>query len=396
MPEQSLSEIFGIINVDPAETIITKNNSENCGAEIGDIKAVVINEGKESMKNIEFIRECASLIISWCAASRRPLPWRLSPTPYHIWISEVMLQQTRIEAVIPYYERFLEELPDVQALADTEEDKLLKLWEGLGYYSRARNLQKAAKIITQNFEGKIPKDPEQLRSLPGIGEYTAGAIASIAYGLPEPAVDGNVLRVAARLMTMADDVKLPKTRRTVTELLRAVYPAGDQAGLLTEGLMELGETICLPNTDPNCDHCPLAALCQSHLRGTTGLYPVRGKIRERRKDRRTVLLLCANGKYAIRKREGEGLLAGMWEFPNVTGHLTAEEVESVLTDFGAEPVRIEECGRTKHVFSHVEWHLKGYKAKLESETEGFVWKTPEEMLSDVPIPTAFQYYIKKL
>ena len=198
------------------------------------------------MEDEALVQRCCALLIDWCAAVRRPLPWRLSPTPYHVWVSEIMLQQTRIEAVIPYYARFLEALPDVAALAEAEEDRLLKLWEGLGYYSRARNLQKAARRVMADFGGELPRSAKELRSLPGIGAYTAGAIASIAWGEPEPAVDGNVLRVMTRVLACPDDVLLPKTREHVAALLRGCYPRGERAGLLTEGIMELGETVCLP------------------------------------------------------------------------------------------------------------------------------------------------------
>ena len=202
------------------------------------------------LKNTELLPEAIARLLAWYSASRRLLPWRQDPTPYHTWIAEIMLQQTRIEAVIPYYERFLRELPDVSALAAVSEDRLLKLWEGLGYYSRARNLKKAALLLMERYDGELPASAVELRKLPGIGDYTAGSIASISFGLPEPAVDGNVLRVMTRVLACGDDIAAPATRRAVTELLRAHYPSGDSAALLTEGIMELGETVCLPNGIP--------------------------------------------------------------------------------------------------------------------------------------------------
>jgi A/G-specific adenine glycosylase len=232
------------------------------------------------MNDKQLIRAAVPLLVDWCAAVRRPLPWRLEPTPYHVWISEIMLQQTRIEAVIPYYERFLAALPDVAALAAVDDDRLMKLWEGLGYYSRARNLKKAAQQVIERFGGALPATAEELRSLSGIGEYTAGAIASLAFHKPEPAVDGNVLRVLSRLLASKDDVMSPAVRKSVTTQLRDVYPSGERAALLTEGLMELGETVCIPNGEPLCDACPAAALCRARAAGDPTQYPVRSAPKE--------------------------------------------------------------------------------------------------------------------
>jgi len=341
-------------------------------------------------------KACAEKLIDWCAAVRRPLPWRLSPTPYHVWVSEIMLQQTRIEAVIPYYARFLEVLPDIRALAEVDEDRLLKLWEGLGYYSRARNLQKAARRVMADFGGELPKKAAELKALPGIGDYTAGAIASIAYGEPEPAVDGNVLRVMMRVLARADDIILPKTRADNASLLRTCYPTGERAGLLTEGIMELGETVCLPNTVPRCGDCPLNSLCRACLNGETERYPVKSPPKERRMEERTVLLLHCGDRYAVRKREGKGLLAGLWEFPNLDGTLDETQVREAVRAFGGEALRIEACGEARHIFTHVEWHMHGCRVELRAELPGFVWKTPGEIKRDCPIPTALKYYQKKL
>ena len=348
------------------------------------------------MEEPALVQAAADRIIDWCAAARRPLPWRLSPTPYHVWVSEIMLQQTRIEAVIPYYTRFLEALPDVRALAAAEEDRLLKLWEGLGYYSRARNLQKAARRVTEDFGGELPREAKQLRTLPGIGDYTAGAIASIAYGEPEPAVDGNVLRVMTRLLARQDDILLPKTRADIAELLRRCYPRGERAGLLTEGIMELGETLCLPNTAPRCEACPVKELCRASVRGETGLYPVKSPPKARRVEQRTVLLLSCGGKYAVRKREGRGLLAGLWEFPNTEGALSEAEAAQHIRALGGEVLELAPCGEAKHVFTHVEWHMRGYRAVLREPLPDFLWKTPAQIRSDCPIPTALRAYEKKL
>lgn len=348
------------------------------------------------MTDEALVKECTQKLIGWCASTRRPLPWRLSPTPYHVWVSEIMLQQTRIEAVIPYYARFLEALPDIRSLAEVEEDKLLKLWEGLGYYSRARNLQKAARQMTEEYGGELPRKAGELKKLPGIGDYTAGAIASIAYGEPEPAVDGNVLRVMTRVLACAEDIMLPKTRADIASLLRACYPSGEQAGLLTEGIMELGETICLPNTVPRCADCPLNILCRACLNGEVDRYPVKSPPKQRRIEQRTVLLLSCGGRYAVRKREAKGLLAGLWEFPSLDGIQNEAQAREAVHVLGGEVLGIGSCGEAKHVFTHVEWHMHGWRMELAKELPGFVWKIPEEIKRDCPIPTALRYYQKKL
>ena len=348
------------------------------------------------MDDKALVQSCIPLLVDWCRAVRRPLPWRADPAPYHVWVSEIMLQQTRIEAVIPYYARFLDALPNIEALAAVDEDALLKLWEGLGYYSRARNLQKAARIVMEEYGGELPREAAALRKLPGIGDYTAGAIASIACGEPEPAVDGNVLRVMTRLLARADDVMLPKTRADMAALLRAHYPRGEAAGLLTEGIMELGETVCLPNAAPKCGLCPLNTLCRACLRGETERYPVRSPKKERRMEERTVLLLRCGDRYAVRKREGKGLLAGLWEFPNVPGALDEAGARDAVRALGAEALSVEPCGEARHVFTHVEWHMRGYRVELQKELPGFLWKAPAEIKTDCPIPTALRYYQRKL
>lgn len=334
-------------------------------------------------------------LIRWFRCVRKPLPWRQDPTPYHVWISEIMLQQTRIEAVIPYYHRFLEAFPDVVALASSPEDKLMKLWEGLGYYSRARNLKKTAQQIVDRFDGVMPSSAEELRKLPGIGDYTAGAIASLAYGKPEPAVDGNVLRVIARLNADDRDVMRSATRIDIADALRSVYPEGESAALLTEGLMELGETVCIPNGTPLCHACPWKGLCLSESRGEMERYPVRAPKKERRIEERSVLLVRADGKFAIRKRPSGGLLAGMWEFPNLEGKKTASQIEEYLTGLGLKVVSIEPCGKAKHVFSHVEWHMTGFLIDCDQKNDVFSWETPETICAEKAIPTAFKVYRNK-
>ena len=340
------------------------------------------------MEANERLLRAAALLTEWYASSRRALPWREAPTPYQVWISEIMLQQTRIEAVIPYYERFLRELPDIRALAEADENRLLKLWEGLGYYSRARNLQKAARQVMAAYGGELPRGAEELKKLPGIGDYTAGAIASIAYGEPEPAVDGNVLRVLSRLLALDEDIMQQKTRRRVTAQLRGIYPSGERAALLTEGIMELGETVCIPNGEARCGLCPLRALCLARAQDAVARYPVKSPPRARRVEQRTVLLLCCGERWAIRRRPGKGLLAGLWEFPNVPGALGAEEAAAQVPGvLGCVP-----CGEAAHVFTHVEWRMRGYVIDCAQELPEYTWAAAREIRERYSIPTALRYY----
>ena len=282
-----------------------------------------------------------------------------------------MLQQTRIETVIPYYERFLAHYPTVADLARAEEEQLMKLWEGLGYYSRARNLKKAAIWIMEQYGGRLPQQAAELKKLPGIGDYTAGAIASIAYGQPEPAVDGNVLRVLSRLLA-----------------------SGEDAALVTEGIMELGETVCIPNGETRCAVCPLQAHCLACETDTVARYPVKSPPKERRQERRTVFLLRHDGRYAIRKREEKGLLAGLWEFPNVPGRLSPPEAAAWAEERGLRVAACTPCPPGKHVFTHVEWHMDAYLLDCAGESGEFFWQRPEDIKRDFSVPTAFRFCLK--
>ncbi len=342
------------------------------------------------MTDAAIVQEALPRIGDWYASSRRVLPWREDPTPYRVWISEIMLQQTRIEAVIPYYSRFLAELPDVAALAAVEEDRLLKLWEGLGYYSRARNLKKAAQLVMRDFGGELPRTAAELRSLPGIGDYTAGAVASIACGQSEPAVDGNVLRVLARLLESEDDILASGTKKAMTKLLREHYPSGEAAALTTEGLMELGETVCIPNGAPKCALCPLRQLCRAAGHGRAERYPVKSPPRPRRVEERTVLLLRCGDHWAIRQREKKGLLAGLWEFPNELGRPGEAELRARFP----QALSLAPCAEAKHVFTHVEWHMRGWRIELPRELPGFVWETSEGIRARYSVPTALKTYLK--
>lgn len=336
------------------------------------------------------LQEVINPLLNWFSKEGRILPWREGKEPYKIWISEIMLQQTKIEAVKKYYERFMQELPTIRDLAGAEEDKLLKLWEGLGYYNRARNLRKAAQIIEKEYDGKMPKSYEELIKLPGIGEYTAGAIASIAYDEKVPAVDGNVLRVVSRVLGSRDDVLLVETKKKMTEKIRKVMP--EQAGKFNEAIMELGETICIPNGMPLCEKCPLKGSCIAEKEGLTMEIPVREKKIKRQVEEITVFLLYCGDKVAIQKREEKGLLAGMYEFPNKEQKMNKAEVEKQIE---AEGMKIEEIAKGKkhkHVFSHKEWNMISYRIKVEKENEKFLWVKKEELEEKYALPTAFAVF----
>ena len=338
----------------------------------------------------------AERIVKWFRENGRILPWREGKDPYRIWISEIMLQQTRIEAVVPYYHRFMERLPTLSHLANCPDDELMKLWEGLGYYSRARNLKKAALDVVKRFGGTMPRKAEELRSLAGIGDYTAGAISSIAFGEPSPAVDGNVLRVVSRFLGSYEDISKQKTKKTVTSLLEEIYPTDGTAGILTEGIMELGERVCIPNGAPLCEVCPIREKCVAYKENLTSLLPVKEGKKERKIVKMTVFLLSHQGKYALRRRPEEGLLAGLWEFYHVDGKKSKTEAEKSLLTLGFSPKAISSCGSAKHIFSHVEWHMTGFFVETENENGADVWKSAEEILASVPLPTAFRHFKNKL
>ncbi|WP_101698478.1 A/G-specific adenine glycosylase [Clostridium minihomine] len=340
------------------------------------------------------LQRIVSPLLCWYDQSARVLPWRENPEPYRVWVSEIMLQQTRVEAVKPYYERFLSALPTVDALAQAPEETLLKLWEGLGYYNRVRNLQKAAVLIMEQYDGVIPASFESLLSLPGFGEYTAGAVASIAFGLRVPCVDGNVLRVVSRLTADNRNMLDAKVKKQVTEVIRQILP--ERTGDFNQSLMELGATVCLPNGAPLCDKCPLAGLCLAKKKGLMASLPVKVSKKPRVIEERTVFVLCSGGQVALRRRPNRGLLAGLWELPSVSGKLTAEQAEKQLKDWGATDVNICSLAPAKHIFSHREWHMAGFAAKEKEPFGDFIWVTDEELLRDVTLPSAFKSYAEFL
>ena len=335
------------------------------------------------------LQTIAEPLLLWFDQNKRPLPWRQDKAPYHVWISEIMLQQTRIEAVIRYYTRFMDALPDIESLSKVDDDVLMKLWEGLGYYSRARNLKKAALRIMENFGGSFPDNYADLRTLPGIGEYTAGAIASICFDEKVPAVDGNVLRVIARLQGSRENVLLPQTKKAVAEQLKSIMP--EQAGAFNEALMELGELVCLPNGLPLCDHCPLHEQCTAYRDNLTAELPVRIKeMKRRRADLSVFIITSPDGRIAVEKRPDSGLLSGMYQLPNVDGFHDEQKLTEVLSDWQLTPISLSFIKKAKHVFTHIDWYMKGYRVKVTEPGGSFLWVTEEELESACPLPTAFR------
>ena len=323
-------------------------------------------------------------LLGWYQTHARDLPWRREVTPYRVWVSEIMLQQTRVAAVVGYFTRFLEAFPTVQALAEAPEDQLMKLWQGLGYYSRARNLQKAARQIVDQFGGAFPSTYQDLRSLAGVGEYTAAAIASIAFGQPVPAVDGNLLRVAARVMGDDTDITTTQGKRHFTQALQGVIPT-DFPGKFNQAMMDLGAMVCLPNGAPLCEECPAQDFCVAQREGTAQTLPVRPAKKPRRVEEREVFLLFHQGKVALRRRPAKGLLAGLWEYPN---ELAPAQDALAAWGLAGEPAF---AGTGTHIFTHVEWRMTALRCALEEDTlpPGWVWAGRGELAETYAIPSAF-------
>ncbi len=350
--------------------------------------------------------DCTPLL-AWYRTHARALPWRETKDPYRIWVSEIMLQQTRVEAVIPYYHRFLSALPNVAALAAAPEEQLLKLWEGLGYYSRVRNMQKAAKTVMTTHGGIFPNTYDEIRALCGIGDYTAGAIGSFAFDLAVPAVDGNVLRVAARLAAYGEDVLSTTAKRTLTAAVTAVQPATDAAEF-NQAMIELGATVCLPNGVPKCAECPLRDRCMAHSEGLETVLPVRRASAPRKIEEKTVLILREGDRVALRRRPAAGLLAGLFEPPCLAGKLSLEAVRELLTAQGITPLYLTPLEESKHIFTHLEWHMTGFEVILpegalqaaakipqdggENLLDGSFLAPREEIDDAYAVPTAYRAY----
>lgn len=330
------------------------------------------------------------LLLPWYEQNKRDLPWRADRDPYHIWLSEIMLQQTRVEAVKGYYARFLDALPTIEALARCDDELLHKLWEGLGYYSRVRNLKKAAHAILNKHGGLFPTRYEEVLALPGIGDYTAGAVCSIAFHQKTPAVDGNVLRVLSRLRDDPSPIDLPQTKKEVRALLEAIYP--ENAGDFTQALMELGATLCGPNWKPRCHDCPCREVCLGYKRGTADILPVKSPKKEKRQEDRTVFIFRCDGKYALQKRPDRGLLAGLWQFPNISGHFDTQALLSQAEAMGLHILSIHKVIERKHIFTHIIWNMKGVYLDVAEPAGDFRWMTEEEINSQAALPTAFRLF----
>ncbi|MGN0592785.1 MAG: A/G-specific adenine glycosylase [Ruminococcus sp.] len=333
-------------------------------------------------------------LCQWYPAHARNLPWRRSCDPYHIWVSEIMLQQTRAETVKDYYTRFLTRFPTIQDLAQADEASVHKIWEGLGYYTRVRNLHAAAKGICHMYDGRFPTRFEEIRRLPGVGDYTAGAICSICYGQPVAAVDGNVLRVVMRLQDSFAEIDRLSVKQRVIRELSAVYPKdnGTLCGMLTQALMELGATVCIPGKNPNCTVCPLASLCLSRARQTFDQLPVRKPKAPKKIVPMTVFILCCDDQYAVCQRPMYGLLAGLWEFPNIEQSMDEQQIIHQVRTWGCKPLSITRTAEHTHVFTHLQWQMVGVYVSCGIQSSIFQWKTMEEITKELTIPAAFQKF----
>lgn len=329
-------------------------------------------------------------LLPWFEENKRDLPWRADREPYHIWLSEIMLQQTRVEAVKGYYRRFLDALPTIASLANADDELLHKLWEGLGYYSRVRNLKKAAQAIMQRYGGVFPEKYEDVLALPGIGAYTAGAICSIAFGQKRAAVDGNVLRVVSRLTENDTPIDSPAYKKQVQQALEAVYP--DNAAGFTQSLMELGATVCGPNWKPRCGECPCRDFCGGAIHGTAERFPVKKPKAQRKTEDRTVLILSCDGRFALEKRANSGLLAGLWHFPNVTGCLEPEAAIEAAHSMGVRVRNVSRQSEKKHIFTHIQWNMRGFYMETVEMAGAFAWMSAAEIEEKAALPTAFRQF----
>ncbi len=377
----------------------------------------------DKINKAAYLQRIVPPLMDWFSVHKRSLPWREDPLPYYVWVSEIMLQQTRVEAVKSYFLRFTKALPDVKALASCPEDKLMKRWEGLGYYNRARNLQRAARIMVDEYGGDVPGSRPELMKLPGIGSYTAGAVSSIAYGGLYPAVDGNALRLLSRILKDGGCIDDPKVKRlwedVLMDVLKASLGEGVRSGRISsdfnfpgtfnQAMMDLGATVCLPGGEPRCEKCPLNGLCLAHLAGCETDFPVRRKKSGRRVETRTVLVIRGTDSVVIRKREEKGLLAGLWELPNTEGILSSEQAAAMTGQMGLEPLRVMPLPGARHVFSHVEWHMSAFLVLIAdpaAEDGDMVLKSQdgkeylltrcESMKKEKAVPAAFSAYKRYL
>ena len=359
----------------------------------------------KQLSETERLDQSVQPLLKWFEVFARTMPWRSNPEPYWVWVSEIMLQQTRVEAVRAYFDRFIAALPNIESLANIEDEKLMKLWEGLGYYSRARNLKKAAIVCVEQYHGELPRTYEALLKLPGIGSYTAGAIASIAYEQEVPAVDGNVLRVISRLLAWEEDITKQSVKRkmeaALLELMKRVHP---NPRTFTAALMELGALVCIPNGAPCCMECPWKSICLARIQKKVERIPVKKKKIVRKIEERTVFLIQDGDLTAIKKRPSTGLLAGLYELPNIEGFYSEQEVKRIWEEKLKLPLTVERLKDGKHIFSHIEWHMQAYRViipkileqnKLLREQEGeLFFVTQEELNTNYALPNAFKTWKK--
>ena len=343
---------------------------------------------------MEVFEKLPRVLLPWYRENRRELPWRQDKEPYHVWLSEIMLQQTRVEAVKGYYARFLEALPSIEALANCDDGRLHKLWEGLGYYSRVRNLKRCAQVIMESYGGRFPQSYAEVLKLPGIGAYTAGAVCSICFDLPTPAVDGNVLRVIARLTEDATPIDTPAFKTSVRQRLEKVYP--QQAGDFTQALMELGATVCGPNKKPDCENCPCRRFCGGALHGTAEKYPVKLPKRQKKEEEMTVFILSCDGKYALQKRPDTGLLASLWQFPNCPGKQELQQALELVQQWGLTPKDILRQTERSHIFTHIRWEMRGIYMEVAAPVGEFTWLSAEKIEKEAALPTAFRQFWEEL
>ncbi len=355
------------------------------------------NNHEEFESNQDYDSKFSKSLLLWYDQNARILPWRENPQPYRVWVSEIMLQQTQVLTVLPYFERFIEAFPEIKDLACAEESQILKLWEGLGYYNRVRNMKRAAKILIDQFDGKLPEDYELLLKLPGIGAYTAGAIASIAFNKREAAIDGNVLRVFSRVTGSYEDIAKPEVKKEFQNLALKLQPI-NRPGDFNQALMELGAKICLPKAAPLCALCPLVNLCEAFSDKTTGEIPVKTPKKKRKMEMRSILIIRAKDQVLLKQRPEKGLLARLWEPLNIEGFTSEEGVLEILEELGLESLSIRRIEKAKHLFTHIEWQLQGYLIEImeTKPPEGFIFAGHEAIKNKIALPSAFKAYIKYL
>lgn len=352
----------------------------------------------------ELKKDDMNRLVTWYKKNKRDLPWRDTGNPYDVWLSEIMLQQTRVEAVIPYFNHFKKELPTIKDLSNVKDDHLMRLWEGLGYYTRARNLKKCAEVLVKQFNGKLPEDYDSLVNLPGIGPYTAGAISSIAFHQPTPAVDGNVLRVLSRYLGIKEDIRNPRIKTQFENLIHSFYNNHQPyvskhptyPSNFTQGLMELGALLCLPNTEPKCSHCPLKKNCVALKENLTSSIPYRSSLKERKIIKRTVFIVRCGNYFLLHKRPSTGLLANLYEFIGVNQYMNQKESITYIQSLGFEPLHISLLPNSKHIFSHQEWHMKAYEIEVSDfhqKLDSSYRLVTKKELQSLAIPSAFKTYI---